>query len=70
MAIQKIIYNGEELCTALGINRITLDKLEHSADPLPFFTIPGSFEHLYPLSAVSEWAARQCDRQQGAENQN
>ena len=62
MAIQKIIFNAEEICQSLGINRITLDKLEHSADPLPFFTIPGSGEHLYPLETVSKWASRQCEQ--------
>lgn len=67
MAVQKIIYNSEEMCQALGINRIMLDRLEHSADPLPYFTMPGSHDHLFPLDTVSKWAARQCDRQQEQE---
>lgn len=54
--MEKIALNCAELCHALGINRATVDRLEqYEQCPLPFFSLPGSYEHLYSFSAVSKW---------------
>ena len=61
--MDKILYNGEELCTVLGVNRRTIDALEKMTYPLPFIEIPGYHEHLYPAVAVNAWALREVKRQ-------
>lgn len=59
----KIALNGVELCAALGVDRFTIADLEEMPnDPLPFFELPGRYEHLYAVKAVSDWAARQCEK--------
>lgn len=62
--MDKIIYNASELCGALGVTRYIITVMEQGADPLPFFTLPGSAEHYYPRIAVEAWAARQCEQGQ------
>ena len=59
------IYTADDTCRLLHINRPTLDALEHSDDPLPYFTIEGGEYgvHLFAASCIDAWAARQTERQ-------
>lgn len=62
--MDKVIFNRPELCKAMGVTSAIIDELEkRSNDPLPYFTLEGNYEHLYPVEAVSAWAARQCAKE-------
>lgn len=65
--MHKVIYNRSELCQAMGVTCAIIDELERrSNDPLPYFTLDGlygNYEHLYPVTAVAAWAARQCGKE-------
>lgn len=59
----QLFYSTMELCKALHVSQADLTNLEELPDPLPYFTVSGNPEHLYPAAAVSAWAARQCSNQ-------
>ncbi len=65
--MNKVVYNKPELCQAMGVTSAIIDELERrSNDPLPYFTLDGlygKYEHLYPVTAVAAWAARQCTKE-------
>ena len=58
----RIVVTRPELAQALSVSYATIAELETAADPLPFFEIEGSIDHYYPLTAVDEWAVRQCKK--------
>ena len=62
--LDKLIFTGPELARAFSVDLYTISEMEAMADPLPYFTIPGHHEHLFPLEAVSAWAVRQCGQGQ------
>jgi len=59
----QLFYSVAELSKALHVSYADLADLEKLPDPLPYFTVHGNPEHLYPAAAVSAWAARQCSNQ-------
>ena len=66
----KIALNGTEMCAALGVNRQKIEELEQLlSDPLPYFVLPGCYEHLYPVEACSAWATRQAEKQKAERTQ-
>lgn len=62
--LDKLIFTGPELARAFSVDFSTISEMEVMTDPLPYFTIPGHYEHFYPVEAVSAWAVRQCEQGQ------
>ena len=63
--MQKIALNRTELAQALGCTFVMVQELESKeVNPLPFFSLPGSSEHLYSVDAISRW----CDRESFLQN--